>query len=217
MKPARSNRSSRSICSSVDSGNLAGHLLTLGAGLREQAEEKIFTPEIFAGLRDTVGFSEIWPAKKPRWPNSTRIGNKRLPICARRLPCWKGDGQATEIAASLAAKRRTQSVGPNSEAQLRGAFGGHAFPRAVAGFANPKRDSQEVPTPPRGQRKRWRGGGGKLEEKIAQLDQAPTLREVANFEQSLCPLIEAALQTSRRNPPHPGRKNKASAELSLPA
>lgn len=40
--------------SSVDSGNLAGHLLTLGAGLREQAEEKIYSPELFAGLRDTV-------------------------------------------------------------------------------------------------------------------------------------------------------------------
>jgi hypothetical protein len=40
--------------SSVDSGNLAGHLLTLAAGLREQADEKIFTPQILAGLRDTV-------------------------------------------------------------------------------------------------------------------------------------------------------------------
>ena len=40
--------------SSVDSGNLAGHLLTLGSGLREQAGEKIFTPQVFAGLRDTV-------------------------------------------------------------------------------------------------------------------------------------------------------------------
>jgi len=40
--------------SSVDSGNLAGHLLTLAAGLREQADERIFSPRIFAGLRDTV-------------------------------------------------------------------------------------------------------------------------------------------------------------------
>ena len=40
--------------SSVDSGNLAGHLLTLGAGLREFADAKIFDPEIFAGLRDTA-------------------------------------------------------------------------------------------------------------------------------------------------------------------
>jgi hypothetical protein len=40
--------------SSVDSGNLAGHLLTLGSGLREQAAEKIFSPQVFCGLRDTV-------------------------------------------------------------------------------------------------------------------------------------------------------------------
>ena len=41
--------------SSVDSGNLCGHLLTLGAGLRELADARIFDPEIFAGLRDTAG------------------------------------------------------------------------------------------------------------------------------------------------------------------
>ena len=40
--------------SSVDSGNLAGHLLTLGAGLREQADEKLFMPQIFSGVHDTV-------------------------------------------------------------------------------------------------------------------------------------------------------------------
>jgi len=41
--------------SSVDSGNLSGHLLTLGSGLREQAAEKPFGPRMFAGLRDTAG------------------------------------------------------------------------------------------------------------------------------------------------------------------
>lgn len=40
--------------SSVDSGNLAGHLLILGSGLRELAGEKIFNPVIFSGLSDTV-------------------------------------------------------------------------------------------------------------------------------------------------------------------
>ena len=40
--------------SSVDSGNLAGHLLTLGAGLREIADTPIYDPQIFAGLRDTA-------------------------------------------------------------------------------------------------------------------------------------------------------------------
>lgn len=40
--------------SSVDSGNLAGHLLTLAAGLRELIDAKILRPQIFAGLRDTL-------------------------------------------------------------------------------------------------------------------------------------------------------------------
>src|SRR5205807_1140189 len=40
--------------SSVDSGNLAAHLLTLACGLRELAEEQILDPQIFAGLRDTL-------------------------------------------------------------------------------------------------------------------------------------------------------------------
>ncbi len=40
--------------SSVDSGNLAGHLLTLSSGLREQASQPFCSPQIFAGLADTL-------------------------------------------------------------------------------------------------------------------------------------------------------------------
>jgi cyclic beta-1,2-glucan synthetase len=40
--------------SSVDSGNLAGHLLTLGAGLRELADQPVYSPRIFTGSRDTA-------------------------------------------------------------------------------------------------------------------------------------------------------------------
>ena len=40
--------------SSVDSGNLAGHLLTLAQGLRELEEDCIYKPVIFEGMLDTV-------------------------------------------------------------------------------------------------------------------------------------------------------------------
>ena len=40
--------------SSVDSGNLAGHLHVLSAGLRELGSQKILPPQIFTGLRDTL-------------------------------------------------------------------------------------------------------------------------------------------------------------------
>ena len=41
--------------SSVDSGNLAGHLLTLRAGLLGLADHKIVSPRLFEGLADTLG------------------------------------------------------------------------------------------------------------------------------------------------------------------
>ena len=52
--------------SSVDSGNLAGHLLTLGSGLREQADERIVTPQVFAGLKDTVKSAPRFGRRKYR-------------------------------------------------------------------------------------------------------------------------------------------------------
>ena len=44
--------------STVDSGNLAGHLLTLRAGLLALADEKIVGARLFGGLRDTFGILE---------------------------------------------------------------------------------------------------------------------------------------------------------------
>ncbi len=41
--------------SSVDSGNLSGHLLTLSSGLREQGSAENAVAKLFAGLRDTAG------------------------------------------------------------------------------------------------------------------------------------------------------------------
>ncbi len=40
--------------STVDSGNLAGHLLTLNAGLLALADEKIFSHQVFDGMQDTL-------------------------------------------------------------------------------------------------------------------------------------------------------------------
>src|SRR5437588_466667 len=51
--------------SSVDSGNLAGHLLTLSCGLRGLAEEKILDPQIFAGLRDTLALVKRMTGENP--------------------------------------------------------------------------------------------------------------------------------------------------------
>lgn len=44
--------------SSVDSGNLVGHLMTLRAGLRELADGPLFSVRIFQGLSDTLALAE---------------------------------------------------------------------------------------------------------------------------------------------------------------
>ena len=83
--------------SSVDSGNLAGHLLTLGAGLRELADERIFDPQIFAGLRDTVGIlRSLARRKRGAGASSTQSWRRRPPVCAQRAPLLERAVQQAE-------------------------------------------------------------------------------------------------------------------------
>ena len=166
--------------SSVDSGNLAGHLLTLGSGLREQAEEKLFTPQIFSGLRDTVKIlGDLAP--KNAAPAKLDVELEKAPSGVRAMFTLlkRATDQATEIAASLVneeedVKRWAQTLKQNCEEHLDDML---AFSPWLA-----------LPT----------SAATKLEE-FAQLDQALSLREVAELE-SLCPLIEAALQDISTEP-----------------
>jgi hypothetical protein len=89
--------------SSVDSGNLAGHLLTLAAGLREQADEKIFTPQIFAGLRDTVKvLKDVARENKLLAELETELEQAPSNLRAAFALLERATGQATKIAAALA-------------------------------------------------------------------------------------------------------------------
>ena len=163
--------------SSVDSGNLAGNLLTLSAGLREQANEKTFTPQIFAGLRDTVlvlrdlvrentALAKL-DAELEQAPSNPRAAFALL----ERIM-----GQAAEIAASLASESEetkgwAETLKRNCEDHLQDMISLASWLALPA----PNLESQ-------------------IAEKLAPLDEAPTLREVAKYDQSLGPLIEAAMQ-----------------------
>ncbi len=199
--------------SSVDSGNLAGHLLTLGAGLREQADENLLTPEVFAGLRDTVRIL--------RDLDRENAGLARLDADLEKAPSnlraafallESATGQATTIAASLAneddaLRAWAQTLKRNCEEHLEDVL----FLAPWLALPTPGRGSrpEEVPTPAppvaREEKSRPTSAATTLEEKLAQLDRAPTLREVATLGQSLCPLIEAALRELPTEP-DPSRK-----------
>ena len=53
--------------STVDSGNLAGHLLTLGAGLLQLCDQPLYQTTIFPGLRDTLELAREPDGKDPAW------------------------------------------------------------------------------------------------------------------------------------------------------
>ena len=155
--------------SSVDSGNLAGHLLTLGSGLREMAGEKMFGPEVFAGLRDTVGIL------KALLPGHAALGkleqNLASPPSSLRAAYALLEGtasQAARIAASLANEEK--EIKDWAQTLKRNCDGHVADLLFLASWL-------ALPDPQPGR---------VLPETLAQLDQAPAL-------QSLCPLIEKAL------------------------
>ena len=209
--------------SSVDSGNLAGHLLTLGSGLREQADEKIFRPEIFAGLRDTVGILRDLARENA---SLTKLDEdlKQPPSDLRAVIVFldKATGQATEIAASLANENEelkgwSLALKRDCEAHLADILflaPWLALPTLSLGSRRGERPAQ-VSIVANEEKILLTPAAAELEEKIAQLDQAPTLREVSMFESSLCPLIEAALQALplQQTQPREEKQRRHLAEL----
>jgi len=159
--------------SSVDSGNLAGHLLTLGSGLRELPDEKIFTLQIFAGLRDTVKVLRSLAAENVALA-ALDVELQRAPSSFRAAFALleRTTSQASAIAASVAnleeeLKIWAQTLKRNCEDHLEEL----RFIAPWLDIAMPGKDSAE---------------------QLAVLDHAPTLREILAFEQSLCPVIDAS-------------------------
>ena len=70
----RSNLCGRRYVSTVDSGNLAGHLIALAAGLNEIGGHRILRPELFAGLIDTLDvIAEAAPSAAEVLAEATRL------------------------------------------------------------------------------------------------------------------------------------------------
>jgi cyclic beta-1,2-glucan synthetase len=90
--------------STVDSGNLAGHLLTLGPGLEELAGMEILPAEVFAGLGDTCRvLREAWNGD----PEAARLEELlAAPPPETLAGRFERLGQAAEMSARIAAAVR---------------------------------------------------------------------------------------------------------------
>ncbi len=203
--------------SSVDSGNLAGHLLTLGSGLREQADESLFTPQIFAGLRDTVRILRDSAHENSALATlDAELENAPSSLHAAFALLERATGQATLIAASLANEKEelkewAQTLKRNCEEHLEDMLFLASWLALPTPTRTVRRDEVQASPPLAAKEDKSlpTSATTRLEEKLAQLDQATTLREVLKFEQSLCPLIEAALQDL---PTEPSRSRQEEQE-----
>ena len=160
--------------SCVDSGNLAGHLLTLGSGLREQADEKIYSPQIFAGLRDTVRvLQELIGENRELAKLDAALAETPSTLRAAFNLLERVNTQATTIATAQAnatedVKNWTQTLRENCQEHLADLLllaPWLALP--ISNRSNP------------------------LEENSAALHAVPTLRELSTWDQLLGPSNEA--------------------------
>jgi cellobiose phosphorylase len=191
--------------SSVDSGNLAGHLLTLGSGLRELGDAAIFSPVAFGGIRDTVAILKEFGRESATLaqldrelaaaPGNLRQAHGLLEMALR---------QATLIAEAPSDdgsgfRQWAQTLMSNCQEQLAdllllapwlalpGTARGDTRDDGMVGKAD-LRPGHRAPA------------SRAREEMLAKLDHAPTLRELAAFEHTFIPWVEGALRDHPTDP-----------------
>jgi len=159
--------------STVDSGNLSGHLLTLAAGLDDLPGRRIFRPVVFAALGATLELL-LEAARAPGAQAPPQIIARLEPL-RRSLaapPPALSESQTLLRQLAAAAGELTSTIGPNEPDELK--WWAQALQRECRQF------SEEV-----SQLADW-------VEKL-QLGDMPTLNDVARLEPKLPPAIGAAL------------------------
>jgi cellobiose phosphorylase len=198
--------------SSVDSGNLAGHLLTLGSGLREQADDNLCSPAVFSGLRDTVMILRELARENAALAmlDANLEKEPARPRAAFDLLSKAGE-QANGIAASLANEEEelkgwAQTLKRNCEELLADMLflapwlavpllsHGNPIVGTKAPLPLAAKEKQNVLTP----------SLAKIDGVLEALDQPRTLRETSKLDETLCPSIEAALKDFAASPGEPG-------------
>ncbi|MDD4018878.1 MAG: glucoamylase family protein, partial [Kiritimatiellae bacterium] len=202
--------------SSVDSGNLSGHLLTLGSGLREQADEKSYAPQLFSGLRDTVGIlreSALENVALVKLEAELALNPSGLNAAFSLLQ--KVTDQAALLAGELTNKEEglkgwVLTLKQNCEDHLSDML----FLAPWLALQPPRRYSQleagqtSPPSAAEENQSRPASAATRLKEKLFRLDEALTLRKLSKCEKLLVPSICAALHDLSAEPAQSQKEEK---------
>ena len=214
--------------SAVDSGNLAGHLLTLSPGLLELADRKIVPPQSFAGLMDTLnvfldaarGRSSLSEA-----PSSTALS----PKIALRLERLQSElqvpprtlGTARRLLERLASAGRdlVGAVESGQDDDLK--YWAQAFERQCHDFLDDLLHLAPWCEFARSNEPMWQRGSVEqvqrlsgLRQDLRHLDSVPTLRDIAKLVPTMRRSIDEILANGREpNPAMPPAEQAWLADL----
>ncbi len=169
--------------SSVDSGNLAGHLLVLSEGLKEIKDAPIYTPVIFSGLLDTVRVMKRYTVKNQEIAQLEKDLEATPQTLDEAFVLLKSVKYQTEnLSASLAfdnaeVKLWIETLKNNIEDHI----------EELLYIAPWLYIDQPIP---------YDGSDGNLDEVISQiqdLNNGLPLRQVSQLDETICPLIEITL------------------------
>jgi cellobiose phosphorylase len=171
--------------SSVDSGNLAGHLLTLRPGLLGLIDRKISNPRLFESLNDAFGLLSDAAAAAPGALSPDRLAGLRRELAAAILTppatlsaLRSGLDRMAMSAAALAAE--AEAFDAENEPTR--------WARAFVGQCRDALDELTALAP-------WaeRPASSKYPEVFSALNVIPTLRELAILRDKMAPVVESPL------------------------
>ena len=210
--------------STIDSGNFAGHLLVLRSGLLELLDTKILPPRVFDGVQDTAwvlfdairGFIETmepsldpFPAKEALRKIDRLVAELRDPpsnLSTSFLLLQRSADWASDLA---------QVSGLDAESQT----WARALERCVVEHRNDVAHlAPWALLPPMPENLRQRGSPGPvnrldaLRKALEQLDDVPTLRQVAALKHALLPLLDG-LRAECRGPDSGGAASPEDSQV----
>ncbi|MGD0389711.1 MAG: glucoamylase family protein, partial [Tepidisphaeraceae bacterium] len=181
--------------STVDSGNLAGHLLILAAGLDELAAREIFRPTVFAGFGVTLDLLfEVAQGSAAAAQVQPIARLERLRDRLRTAPRSLSDSHALLRQLASVVGDAASAIGPDGSGELK--WWAQALERQCRLFWE---DLNQIAPWVEIAGNAGLAEFGELRDALRQLDEVPKLAEVARMEFTLLPAIDAAIGIAPAN------------------
>ncbi|MDZ4858747.1 MAG: glucoamylase family protein [Candidatus Hydrogenedentes bacterium] len=191
--------------STVDSGNLAMHLLILRCGLLEFIDARVFPASVFTGIQDTASvlYDVIHHAIETQEPGKDSLQLRECQHLTEQIVALATDGSRSLSGSALLLNRIADTVNALEKIDCgspEGRWWTAKLVKTIHGFQEELAQTAPWVLLESAPEKMWSAASGgqsaqleELRDALARLERIPTLRQVAESRHSLLPRIDAAL------------------------